>query len=272
MNPNPTTEADLHARVDGQLSPERAAALHQWLAQDPAAADRLEAYEAQARALHAQFDPVLDEPLPPALLAAAQGPAATPSPATASAAPGRWSAWRLAAGVALLLAGTVIGWGLRGQWPGAVPGQGLASGSHPLVRQAVLAHAVFSPEVRRPVEVDAAHEEQLVTWLSKRLGRPMRAPKLATQGFELMGGRLLPGGGGPVAQFMYQDSSGQRMTLYVSTDASGLNATGFRFAQEGSVNVFYWVDSDLAYALSASLPKADLGRVASAVYDQLEKR
>lgn len=142
----------------------------------------------------------------------------------------------------------------------------------PLPRQAAVAHVVYSPDVRRPVEINAEHEDQLVAWLSKRLGTPIRPPKLTPLGFELIGGRLLPGNSGPVAQFMYHDATGQRLTLYVSTENTERQDTAFRFAQEGPVNVFYWVDGSFGYALSAGIDKNALARVATAVYDQLERR
>ena len=139
-----------------------------------------------------------------------------------------------------------------------------------LPRQAAVAHVVFSPDVRRPVEVSAEHEDQLVAWLSKRLGAPVRPPRLAALGYDLIGGRLLPGNSGPVAQFMYHDASGQRLTLYLSTENVGNQETAFRFAQEGAINVFYWIDGKFGYALSASIEKDELARVAKAVYDQIE--
>jgi anti-sigma factor RsiW len=88
----------------------------------------------------------------------------------------------------------------------------------------------------------------------------------------LIGGRLLPGNSGPVAQFMYHDASGQRLTLYVTTENAANRDTGFRFAKEGPVNVFYWIDGKFGYALSAGIDKGELARVATTVYDQLEHR
>ena len=40
---------------------------------------------------------------------------------------------------------------------------------------------------------------------------------------------------------------------------------------EGPVNVLYWIDGKFGYALSAGINKAELARVATTVYDQLEK-
>ncbi|MDP1651497.1 MAG: anti-sigma factor, partial [Rhodocyclaceae bacterium] len=138
-----------------------------------------------------------------------------------------------------------------------------------LARQAALAHAVFSPEVRHPVEVGAAEETHLVAWLSKRLGAELKPPRLSGHGFELVGGRLLPGDVGPVAQFMYQDARGQRLTLYVQRDAQDSRETAFRFARENGISVFYWLDGRFGYALSAEMEQPDLLRIATIVYQQL---
>jgi anti-sigma factor RsiW len=88
-------------------------------------------------------------------------------------------------------------------------------------------------------------------------------------GYSLVGGRLLPGEQGPAAQFMYQDAQGQRLTLYVRTNREQRRETAFRFAQDGTVRVFYWIDRGLGLALSGELDKEELLRVATAVYQQL---
>ena len=144
-----------------------------------------------------------------------------------------------------------------------------AAASASRARRAAMAHAVYSPEVRHPVEVGAAEQDHLVRWLSKRLGANIKAPLLQALGYELVGGRLLPGENGPVAHFMYQDGRGQRLTLYVSTRKGDPRDTAFRFSQEGRVAVFYWIDANLGYALSSELDKATLLKVATSVYQQL---
>jgi anti-sigma factor RsiW len=136
--------------------------------------------------------------------------------------------------------------------------------------RAARAHAVYAPEVRHPVEVDAKEQEHLVKWLSKRLGLTLKVPLLTPEGFELLGGRLLPGPEGPVAQFMYQDAGGKRLTLYVSKPGRADTLTAFRFAQEGPVSVFYWMDRECGYALSGELDRGTLTRIATSVYKQLE--
>lgn len=252
MNPAPLDDAALHALVDGVLPPRARAALEAQLAAQPEAAARVAAWRAQPHALRARFDAVLTEPIPLALLQANRRPP-----------PRRW---RAAAAAGWLALGAVLGWSGHALRPAA----DRAGAAITLPREAAVAHAVYAPEVRHPVEVTAAEHAHLVAWLSKRLGTQLSVPVLEAEGFRLVGGRLLPSAaGGPVAQFMYQDAGGQRLTLYVRNDAQAPHDTAFRFARENGVSVFYWVDGRLGYALSGELERAALLKIADVVYRQL---
>jgi anti-sigma factor RsiW len=263
MKQHPITEADLHAYIDGVLPPSRRTEIEMYLAQRPEEAKRLQAYQQQKDELRALFNPVMNEPIPASI------------PTRPRYRP--WSVQRFAAGLAIAVVSGTAGWLLHGQAasdllpPSPAARQAANDRAPALARQAAIAHVVYSPDVRHPVEIGADQEDQLVTWLSKRLGTPIRPPKLGKLGYELIGGRLLPGQSGPVAQFMYHDAGGQRLTLYVSTEQSHNRDTGFRFSEEGPVNVFYWIDGKFGYALSAGIGKAELARIATAVYEQLEK-
>jgi anti-sigma factor RsiW len=260
----PITESDLQAYVDGRLAEGRQCEVEAWLATRPDEAERIGQVRGQRDALHTLYDPVLDEAIPERLTRfARRGP--------------RSRAIALAAGWVALgaLAGTLAGWQLHA-WQ-AIRTPTLNEGAS-IARNAAVAHATYSPEVRHPVEVAADQEAHLVAWLSKRLGTPVRAPALDAVGLSLIGGRLLPGHGdpangpqpAPVAQFMYQGTKGQRVTLYVRTEAPDHGETAFRFAREGGVRVFYWIDRSFGYALSSGdLDRAELLRVANLVYKQL---
>lgn len=102
----------------------------------------------------------------------------------------------------------------------------------------------------------------------------MNPPHLQAVGYSLEGGRLLPGGSGPVAQFMYQDRNGKKLTLYVSDERTAhrtepQGSTAFQFARQGNISVFYWIDRGFGYALSAEEDKAELARVSNEVWRQL---
>ena len=253
-------EAQLHALADGVLPEDQRAAVDAHLRTHPDDAARVAAWREQNRQLRALFDPVLDAAVPPPLLQAAAPPAAN--------GPWRRHAMQAAAALVLVMAGGAGGWLLRG-----ADGGGASASAVSLARSAAIAHAVYTPEVRHPVEVGAEQEAHLVQWLSKRLGSKLQPPVLAPLGYQLIGGRLLPGDGdGPVAQFMYEDGKGQRLTLYVAKERAGRQETAFRYTQEKDLGVFYWIDGPLGYALSANLPKKELGRIADAVYAQLEQQ
>jgi anti-sigma factor RsiW len=207
-------------------------------------------YSEQTKTLKQEFDTVMTEPIP-ARMFLRRPP---------------WigyarSAMLIAVGIAIGLAIPV----LRTKTPDA---QAIAGSL--MATRAARAHAIYAAEVRHPVEVEAAQKDHLVKWLSKRLDLELKIPVLATEGFELLGGRLLPAPEGPVAQFMYQDSSGKRLTLYVTRRNRTDSTTAFRFAKEGPVSVFYWIDPNCGYALSGELDKPALFRVATSVYRQLE--
>ena len=208
--------------------------------------------DAQLKALlKKHFDPVATEPIPARMYM-------------------RRPAWIGYARAAMLVAaGIAIGLALPYFRPAAVP-VAAAQPAATFPMRAARAHLVYAPEVRHPVEVDATQQEHLVKWLSKRLGLELKVPLLTGEGFELLGGRLLPGPEGPVAQFMYQEPAGKRLTLYVSRPNRADSLTAFRYAQEGAVSVFYWIDRDCGYALSGELDRPTLTRIATAVYRQLE--
>lgn len=250
-------ESDLQAWVDARLPAERRADIDSWLAAHPDEAERVTTYRALNEQLRTHFGAVLEEPVPERLEAFAQQ-----SPR-----------WRRAAAVAgwIVLGAAVggsAGWQLRALTTPAP--MAVAPEAPVLARRAALAHATYAPEVRHPVEVGADQEQHLVAWLSKRLGGDVRAPKLDSEGMSLVGGRLLPQDPGPVAQFMYQNSQGRRATLYVRTEVVDQRETAFRYAREGNVRVFYWIDRKFGYALSsADLEREELLKLANLVYRQL---
>jgi anti-sigma factor RsiW len=256
MNEAPITEAELQAFADEQLDESRRSAVEAWLAARPEDAERVADYRRLTEALRGAYDVVLEEPLPERLRQALQ-PGRQPR---------RYAA--VAGGLVLGIAiGLVSGWQLHERRTATAPAADVGA---VMAHRAAIAHATYSPEVRHPVEVGADQEAHLVAWLSKRLGAPVRAPKLEAVGYSLVGGRLLPGESGPVAHFMYQCNQGTRVTLYVRTEAATNRETAFRYAKEGNVRVFYWIDRRLGYALSsADITKDDLFKVANAVYQQL---
>jgi anti-sigma factor RsiW len=252
------SDAELNALVDGELTAQERAEMEAVLASSPADAGLARDFRDLNEAIRQRYAAGLEEPVPPAMLAALgrvpRWPAAL---ATRQAA--------LAAAVAIALLAAAGGYVAHGLLAERQPGP-----EPPFVFNAISAHRIYVPEVRHPVEVKAA-EEHLTRWLTKRVGAPVHAPSLTDVGWKLMGGRLLPDGGQAAAQFMYEDAAGRRLTLYLRKE-TGVGNTAFRFAEQDGFGAFYWVDRPLAYALAGRLEREEMLTLANTVYARLEKR
>ena len=237
---------------------ERVADFEAALARDAALAARVADIRSMSSALRDAFDPLLAEPVPLRLL-----DAATPPSRPGRTTPARWLAPALGI-AATLVVGLSIGWFGR---TAVLESQGTPV-SFP--RQVALAHAMYTVDARRPVEVWANEEKSLYAWLTKRLGHTVHAVDLTGVGFSLVGGRLVAGSAQPTALLMYENADKQRLTLQIRWDMPKSGETAFRYAAENGVGVFYWIDDDqCGYAISGSLDRAQLLAVARVVYGQL---
>ncbi len=270
MNPA-IDDLTLQAWLDGELPPERHAEVEAWLQANPEDAACVRLWAADRELLRARLSGVLDEPVPAALaqLLWRKTPAAG------------WQRW--AAALAVFALGGVLGAG--SMWRIQAPAPALAATEPAWVKRAAVAHAVYVPEVRHPVEVAAQEEQHLSGWLTKRLDLPVKVFDLRAQGFELVGGRLLPDAAGPSAQLMYQattaagasgaDTKPVRVTIYLRKPDRAAPAA-FRYEQQGELGLFYWVEGATAqggpcgYALVGALPRERLLALAEAIYKQGE--
>lgn len=264
---------DLHALVDECLpdGDGRKQALEEQALADLQARETVTAWRKQRDALRGLHRAVLEEPVPLTMLQTASRLSILQRQARSS-----WRFAGMAAGVVLAFG---LGWISHSHLasnPSSLAASGKGAVQHEFVRQAAFAHAVYLPEKRHPVEVAASEQEHLVQWLSKRVGKPLKVPNLSAQGFELVGGRLLPGDAGARAQFMFQNAEGQRITLYLgSVDqkpgsiGTDTRETQFRFEPDGAVPSFYWFDHGYGYALAGQLDREKLMQLATLVYQQL---
>lgn len=231
----------VQAYADDTLTPAQRATAETQLASDPALAEH-------ARALAAENA---------AIRAAVPDPDAAQLAMLAARAEADGRSWGMPLRAAALIGALAVG--LGGGWFAASQSYAREiaasqSDSERLVATATDAHRLYSVEVLHPVEVTAAERDHLNGWLSNRLGAPIAAPRLEDSGFSLVGGRLLPGLGGPAAQFMYEDGSGERITLFVAP-AGHSPATALRFEKEGELTTASWADPHWRYALVGGLSR-----------------
>lgn len=282
----------LSAYLDNELTEAERDEVDTWLAAHPSDAARMRAWRQDRLALQQLFN---DEALfgprhaaPPDRLAQTVG--------MKPASNGPMYMMRAVAAVAVLGVGIVVGGALgpfrleRGPASAAVASAAGASSGEAWTTRAAVAHAVFVPERRHPVDVQIAgapaaqareQEEHLVRWLTRRVELPVKLFDLRSQGYELVGGRLLPDGSGSSAQLMYQridsseaDRARSRITVYLRRPESDTPAA-FRYERQGELGLFYWIEGASAsggkpvgYALVGALPRGKLLELAEEIYAQ----
>jgi anti-sigma factor RsiW len=179
----PIREEDLHAYLDGELPPKRAAAVEAYLREHPADARRLAAYRADGEALARLF----------------ASPASPPRPVReATPAPRPQARWR--AGMALA-ASLLIG--MLGLAAAVLTGGDAQSEHAALLEEIAGYHRIYARETKHLVEVGADRRDEIVAWLGSRLGRRLAIPDLGPRGFTFAGARLLVVNRQPVAQLLY---------------------------------------------------------------------
>ncbi len=252
------SDEQLSAFVDGELPETECVAIEAWLQAHPEAAERVSHWALDRESLRSHFGPVVDESVTAALRAAVWRRPGLP----------RWALAASAAG--LLVTGALLGggavWRLEQQREQALAIKLAAGTPQGWVQRAAYAHKLFVAEPRHFVEVKA-QEEHLSRWLTRRIETPVKLFDLREQGFELVGGRLLPDGPGKSAQLMYQNAAGLRVTVYLRKPEQGA-AAAFRYERQGDVGMFYWVDEGCGYALVGALPRETLLALSEAIYKQ----
>ena len=251
------TEQDIHMALDGEMPAEDLVFYQAWLDADPEMKAKAERYAADREQMRQAFAGIPSERVPDRLARLVTDNAAAPSR--------RAPLWRMAAAAVIFLAGGLGGYFLGNT--GWSPNSGTVAGNE-LAQEAIEAHVLYAAEKLHVVEVGADQSEHLLGWLSKRVGLELIAPDFSAEGLTFLGGRLLPAGPGKAAQFMYQDGSGNRVSLYVTADKNA-GDTGFRLVQENGVSAYYWLDDGYGCVITGSMPDERLLSMANSAYKQL---
>ena len=252
ISPAPISEDDLAAWVDGRLPPGRRAVVEAYLAAHPDVDSRLARYREQEAALAGALRAKFEEPLPGRLRVAPM----------LERRRGRALAGLARAAAVVLLVGVSGAAGWFAHRPALDPLQ--AAGA-----SAEAAYVTFTPEVRHPVEVRAEDGAHLVQWLSNRLERKVRPPDIASLGWRLMGGRVLPTAGTPAALLMYDDDRGTRLTVYVQPMT--IEGEEFRYRRDGEVRTILWSENHLALAVTGRVSREVLLQAAQRVRAEAER-
>ena len=256
MSQGDFTEREIHMALDGELPEEERADFQSWLEANPEMKARSLRFEADRARLRNTFASIIDERVPEGLSRLVTGE----TKKLQAGAP----RWRMAAAAALLL---VLGAG--GGYLAGIGGLGLeAQAEDELAEEAIAAHTIYAAEQRHAVEVGANDKDHLLGWLSKRLGLTLIAPDLTAEGFDLVGGRLLPAGQKMAGLLLYEDAKGNRISIYVTAEGEE-KAKGVYRLETGGASAVYWLDKGWGCAVVGTLPQEQLLDVGRKAYRQL---
>lgn len=250
------TRDTLMAHLDGQLDPAARSEVEAFLAANPEAAAEHAQLQRQSDAIRTLYGPAAREPVPVRL-----------SPHRRALLIGR-RRWQTLSRAAMITA--VLGLGIAAGWL-ARPAADAPALYDRLIANAVSAHTVYVAENRHAVEVGGDDSAHLSTWLSSRLDTTLAMPDLSAQGLTFLGGRLLPApdiAGGRAAQLMYEDSAGERLTLYI-TPASGVGGPAYESVRFGIDTALYWASPTITCTLVGPQSPETMQAVLTSVANQL---
>ncbi len=234
MNRREPSENDLHAYLDGQLDAGQRAWVEAWLASDPEARARVDAWRRDAQQLRAGLANLEARPANPAL-----DPLAIRRSLRAR------RRQRLATAAALVLA---LGFGGLGGWQAR---DRTLLAQNPPMQDALEAHRLFATGQASVVDVAARDPGQLQAWLDQRFSHASRIPDLAPYGFHPVGGRLLTNEQGAAAILLFEDVGGQRISLYLRSPGSLYAEMPAGSRRDGELEARYWSRDGYNYALVA---------------------
>jgi anti-sigma factor RsiW len=248
MNPPEVHEEELHAFVDGQLPSGRCTAVLGYLGRHPDEITRLAAYarhKEQLRRRLEEFELESGDPTTAELQRALAERLTSRS----------YRDWlRRAAAMAALLG---AGW-----WSNVLYQHHLTDRLPGVVVEAAQAHEIFGSDPDRPVELTAVAAADMAAWFSHQLGELVEIPSLQAMGLRLVGGRLLAGDDGPVAQLIYEHGSGYRMSLCLSS-APNDGGPEVEVVQLAGLTAGYWHEGELTYALVGHTSEQQLVAIAT---------
>jgi anti-sigma factor RsiW len=258
MSEGMINEDDLQAYVDGRLDASRSVLVAQYLEQNPGAAARIAAYIEQSHDLRAALTSIAAKPV----LASIRE--TRPDVAHRVGRPLPWVAVAAAILLAVMVGGGG-GWFIRSQM---APPQ--LAGIPALTEEAVANHLIYTEDHGRPVELAANQEADLVRWLSKRLNTSLKVPDLTSVGYRFLGGRLAATDYGPAAMLMYEDASGNRLTIFTRPMLQAQKPTRTMPISADGIHGFAWTCDGLGYSVLATDAGTDLRSVADAVRRQVD--
>jgi anti-sigma factor RsiW len=282
----------LVAYLDGELDGAERRHVEAWLEADPAVRDRLAALAQSVDLVRSAYADIVNEPVPPRLIAAASGAGgaaqAAPQEAeilvlkrqsrTAAALPYR--RWQVGLAAAAGLFGIVFG------GAGTYFGMGLFNPASPTAETRLAAVAANNSWLDNAagyykltvnagdnmlIDVPATSDtSEALQKISQSLPQQVRLPDLKPWGLSFRGARLVVVDGRPAAQLVYVTDNKAIGPLTLVIGASKQPDIPRTFERRQDVNLLYWRHQGRAYALAGQSDIGWLWGIANDVAWQLD--
>ncbi len=279
----------LVAYLDGELDADERRHVEAWLEADPAVRERLTALAQTGELLRGAYADIVDEPVPPRLIAAARGASAT-TPQEAEILvlkrPG-WATitlparrWQIGLAAAAGLFGVIFG------GAGTYLGMGMLNPANPAAERRIAAAAAsagwldnaagyykltVSAGDNMLIDVPASNDpREALQKISESLPSQLRVPDLKPWGLTFRGARLVVVEGRPAAELVYVTDNKAIGPLTLVIGASKQPDIAPTFDRRQDVNMLYWRHQGRAYALVGQTDIGYLWGIANDVAWQLD--
>lgn len=253
-------DPELMAYIDGQLPPEKMAAIEARLAHDP------EACAAVAQLRH--FDNLLyshgrsADDMPRNLkIAALERELAT------RLRKAKWRGMFLRDGLRRVAAGVVLfvaGWSAHGLYTSASETLRFADNPY-FIAPTLAGHAAYTLASYQQVQFSGEDIESALDWISERMQQKVDSPKLERLGYEVESARLIMDAERPVAVFFFRNPEGERVTVSMAPKWTMQRDYDLRVVDVADGVMAYWSSQDLHYTIVANDNRGAITTLAAAV-------
>jgi anti-sigma factor RsiW len=246
----PVTESELHAYLDGELTPARIDAVEMHFLADESDALRFGIYRRQSDLLRRLYGQLRRQPVPNELLPLI--------PTVVRMRPRRSPLRWVLVSLAVLAAGAAAGWFGHLSYE-----QTKLSGTAPL-NEALAAHRISIQRRPTGVEVLGGDGRATLDWLGREFGFQTTGPSPDLAGLTLVGGQLVPSAVGIAAELQLRAGRDERLTLYVQPGGTA-ELTPFRSASAPRERMVAWQSNGATMVLVGRLPEDEMQTIAAAI-------
>ena len=251
------SKEDLHAFIDGELDPMRAAEIARLVASDPVLAARVEAFRADKKRLEQIYGRLRDLPVPPKWLQSVEDRPFRQHARFPSVYLSRRGVAAIAASLLLLLVTNL--WFVYGDFS--------ATNEDAIIAEAFAARQDSTPPEQSFAAVALAAPEQRNQVVAAALSMTLKAPDLTKLGYRLANIRVYSGmPGGKAVELAYRDAQNRLFTLYLRRPSGPPRVD---LVERDGMRICIWQDDVLGTVMLGQMSAGEMARMASLAYSGL---